>query len=236
MVSISRLRKDELYELAVGAGFEEEKATAERQELIEFLRANSTLVDPNKVNRGQKINGNEPTITASGSTVGVDYETDFSDFKTIDKMVVSVMQRTEEFYGQEHHAGLGQFCEIASLIIRSCDQPDEINFETVLTYTQSGERKKFNVSCFRSVMATMRDYPRGYSSAIQCAILDELAALAGASAAKKAKTLKEFQAIHARGSEDEHEQRPTESIPSGSPETKDPEEQDIEEDQHGNGD
>ena len=234
MVSISRLRKDELFDLAVSAGFEESKETAERKELIEFLRENSDLVDPNKVNRGQKINSNEPTITSSGSTVEVDYETDFSEFKAIDSIISSVMDRTAELYGNDHHAGRGQFSEVASLIIGACDSPDEMSFETILTYARSGERMKFNVICFRSVMATMRDYPRGYSSAIQCAILDELNSLARETKKKKMKVLKEFQSINQRERDDE---RGFESIPSESTNEEDSEEsEDIDEDQHGNGD
>lgn len=178
MVSISRLRKNELYEHAVAAGFDKDADEVQRSDLIEFLRG-TDIVDPTKVNRGPKLERGNPSITTGGQQVSVDYGLEVSDYPQITAIVEQVAETTEQHHQSGVKADIGEFWEILSLVVNACQSPDELTFDTITTFRRSAITTRFYAVCLRSAMAVMRQYPNRYSNAVQVAIVDTINSLAG---------------------------------------------------------
>lgn len=181
MVALSQLKKNELYEYAVDAGFTIELEETNRHDLIQYLRDHTSLAAPSQVNRKPNIEKGNPSITCDGKKIKPvkNFSSDAGKTPALSHIVDEVRGRTQEIYGKEHLASVADFWDIASLVISACQQPDSLTMSTIVTFRASAITTKFNAICLRSIMALMRDHPRQYGSAIQCAILDTVKGLAG---------------------------------------------------------
>ena len=173
MVAISRLKKDELHKLATEAGFEHEISDIGRDDLIEWLRENTDLVDESRVNRKPKHQQGNPTITSLGQKV----EPAAVDGDEIKKLVAWVFDLVTQRLPDDDH-NIEEFRDIAGLIIAACPSPELPTLNGILRYKTSGERARFFTIATRSTYAVMRNHDHGYGQAVVVAIVDLMQELA----------------------------------------------------------